>query len=70
MMIDERDAYIAHYHKVRTMPLPEGWQRLDSLPVSKVVRLLQEDGHEYVSRPSNVVFLTSAALHIAWQEAA
>lgn len=69
MMLDERDRYIADNPEVLTMPLPEGWHRLDSMPVWRPIQLLQENGCTYTAAPSNAVFLTEKARHIGWMPA-
>lgn len=68
MMDDEKAAYIASHPEVMTMPLPAGWLRLDSMPLTKRCDFLNDDGTTYGGvAPSNAAFLVAKAKVVAWR---
>jgi hypothetical protein len=67
MMPDQRAAYIESHPEVMTMSLPDGWRRLNCMPLCHKVEFLLTSGLTYVAGASNPAFLVNPDHHVAWR---
>lgn len=70
MTDDELTRYLKERPEAMTVPLPGGWNRIDTVPLAaRALDFLRDDGSvlDYGSGPSNAEFICESRAYIGWR---
>jgi len=69
MLPDKLLTFLNEHPELKTVDVPEGWSRLESLPLkARVVEFLMPDGTTRTLAPSNTILITMSVKPIGWRQ--